>query len=63
MRAREILAERLGRWTGLDLERGGREDALERLLGERVKMVGAASAEAYVAALERPDDPEVSWLV
>jgi chemotaxis methyl-accepting protein methylase len=63
MRAGEILAERLGRWTGLDLQRGGREDALERLLGERVRMVGAKSVDAYVAALDRPDDPEASWLV
>lgn len=60
---REILAERLGRWTGLDLQRGGREDALERVLTERARMVGAATAETYVAALERPDDPEVLWLV
>jgi chemotaxis protein methyltransferase CheR len=58
-----ILLERLGRWTGLDLERGGRHDALERLLHERVKMVGAPTAEAYVAGLQRPDDPEVLWLV
>jgi chemotaxis protein methyltransferase CheR len=59
----EVLGERLGRWTGLDLTRGGREDALERVLGERLKMVGASSADAYVASLKRPDDPEVLWLV
>ena len=63
MRAGEILRERLGRWTGLDLARGGREDAVDRLLGERMKVVGAASADAYVAGLQHAGDVEVSWLV
>lgn len=59
----EAVAERLRRWTGLDLGRGGRMDALARLVDERTRMVGAPSAEAYLARLDGPDHPEVAWIV
>ena len=59
----EALARRLRGWTGLDLARGGRMDALACLIEERTKMIGAPSAEAYVARLDAPDHPEVAWLV
>ena len=63
MNPRDALALRMAEWTGLDLERGGRADALDRLIDQRKKVLGFESAEKYVGALSRPDHPEVVWLV
>jgi chemotaxis protein methyltransferase CheR len=63
MNARDLLALRMAEWTGLDLERGGRAGALDRLIEQRMKVLHCASPDAYVGALSRPDHPEVVWLV
>jgi chemotaxis protein methyltransferase CheR len=63
VRAREILARKFESWFGLDLLRGGRLDALERVVSQRASSAEFASPEAYVEALEGPDDPEVARLL
>lgn len=63
MSARLELAARLERWTGFDMSRGGRADALDRLLAQRTKALGLPSVDAYVAALARGDEPEAVRLV
>lgn len=63
MNARDLLALRMAEWTGLDLDRGGRAGALDRLIEQRRKVLHFASPEAYVGALSKPDHPEVVWLV
>jgi chemotaxis protein methyltransferase CheR len=63
MNARDLLALRVAEWTGLDLERGGRVGALDRLIEQRTKVLHYASPDAYVGALSKPDHPEIVWLV
>jgi chemotaxis protein methyltransferase CheR len=63
MKARDLLALRMAEWTGLDLERGGRADALDRLIEQRTKKLRYPTADAYVASLSSPGHPEVVWLV
>jgi chemotaxis protein methyltransferase CheR len=63
MSARERLAQRIEDWFGLDLARGGRLDALERVVTQRALREGYASPDAYVAALTGADDPEVLRLL
>jgi chemotaxis protein methyltransferase CheR len=63
MSARAILGQRLSDWTGFDLERGGRLDALDRLIDQRIAALGLGSADAYLEMLSRPDDPEASRLI
>jgi chemotaxis protein methyltransferase CheR len=61
--ARERLAVQIEAWFGLDLARGGRLDALERVVGQRAASGRFASPDAYVSALEGPNDPEVVRLL
>jgi chemotaxis protein methyltransferase CheR len=63
MSARERLADQIEAWFGLDLARGGRLDALERVVTQRAKSGGFPSPESYVAALAGADDPEVIRLL
>jgi chemotaxis protein methyltransferase CheR len=63
VKARERLAARFESWFGLDLSRGGRLDALERVVTQRAASVAFDTPEAYVEALEGPDDPEVARLL
>jgi chemotaxis protein methyltransferase CheR len=63
MTPRALLAAKLSQWTGLDLERGGRTAGLEHLLEQRMHARGVASADAYVASLSGPGDPEVVQLL
>jgi chemotaxis methyl-accepting protein methylase len=61
--ARDILARRMAQWTGFDLDRGGRATVLDKLIASRLKALGHTSADAYVASLSSPDDPEVVRLI
>jgi chemotaxis protein methyltransferase CheR len=63
VKARERLAARFESWFGLDLSRGGRLDALERVVSQRAASAEFETPEAYVEALEGPDDPEVARLL
>jgi chemotaxis protein methyltransferase CheR len=57
------LVRMVASWTGIDLDRGGRNDSLERFLHTRVKALGLPSIEAYVASLTGPAHPEVVRLI
>jgi chemotaxis protein methyltransferase CheR len=57
------LVELVARWTGIDLDRGGRSDSLERFLAGRVRALGLASIDAYVDTLTGAIHPEVERLV
>jgi len=63
MTARERLVGQIEAWFGLDLARGGRLDALERVVNQRAAARGFATADAYVGALGGPEDPEVVRLL
>jgi chemotaxis protein methyltransferase CheR len=63
MSTRERLAAQIEAWFGLDLARGGRLDALERVASQRASSGGFGSPDAYVDALEGPNDPEVVRLL
>jgi chemotaxis protein methyltransferase CheR len=60
---RDVLAARIASWTGLDVVRGGRASTLDRVIEQRSRALGHASAEAYVASLASPDQDEVRALI
>jgi chemotaxis protein methyltransferase CheR len=59
----DALAARISMWTGLDLGRGGRRATLDRLIAQRTRALGLASADAYVSLLASDGSPEVRALV
>jgi chemotaxis protein methyltransferase CheR len=61
--ALQKLIARVAAWTGIDLDRGGRGDSLERFLATRLHTTGQPSIEAYVASLTGPTHPEVARLI
>ena len=63
MKPHETLAARIAAWTGLDLARGGRASTLARVIDQRSRALGHASAEAYVASLTSADDEEVRAMI
>ena len=63
MTPRDALAARIASWTGLDVVRGGRASTLDRVIDQRSRALGHASAEAYVASLVSPDANEVRALI
>lgn len=63
MTALERLVERVEAWTGADLARGGRADALARFVAARMAALGVATMDAYVDGLATPSHPEVARLV
>jgi chemotaxis protein methyltransferase CheR len=59
---RNRLVESLVGWTGIDLERAGRNAAVDHFLDNRTRALGM-SAKEYVDSLDGPDHPEVKELV
>ncbi len=49
----------VGRWAGIDVERGGQRHLLEKFVARRVGTLGLPSTDAFVEALSGPSDPEV----
>jgi len=49
--------------TGIDLERGNQEPALERFVAQRSRELGLPSRDAYVELLDAADSPELRRLI
>src|SRR5215472_830013 len=59
---RRRLVEALVTWTGIDLDRGGRNSAVDHFLATRPRALGV-SVQQYVDSLNGPEHPEVKELV